>query len=75
MKRKKKRQLTGLRLDRHRCATAYREVGTLGMDLMDWIEDLKRYRGSQLKIDHQDLLLESLRESRKAVDALIEELR
>jgi hypothetical protein len=75
MKKKKRKRPTDLEIDKARCHTAYRDVGTLALELETWVQDLVRFKADGWKINHRELLLESLLESRRAVNALMRELR
>jgi len=75
MKKKKRRKLTDWEIDHRRSRTAHKKVGTLSMDLIDWVQDIHRFRASGMKVKKKALLLESLEECQQVVDLLIEALR
>lgn len=78
MKQKKgkgKKEPTDAQIDRRRCEAAHRSIGTLSMTLIDWVEDLRRFKAYGWEIENREMVLESLRESRQAVDSIMKVLR
>ncbi len=74
IKRPQAEELTSSQINKHRARIAHEELGTLAQQIVDWSNFLFQKK-SLLEPANKKLLMETLRESKAAIDSCIEVLR
>lgn len=58
-------------IDKERAATAFESLGDLCQELEDWAKDLARFQRKNLEIKDRKLIIQTLKETRAAVNSCI----